>query len=83
MCSSLLLEENFLAGPCFRTEGSQSLGQGWDSVLIGHRFLVKEVYLLSLWARAEPETQGMASVYRALIMRRWFYSHLEPLLGLP
>ena len=36
-----------------------------------------------LWAGAEPETQGMASVYQALIMCRWFYSHLEPLLGLP
>ena len=52
MCSSLLLEENFLAGPCLRTEGSRSLGQGWDSALTGHRFLVKQAHLLSLRAAA-------------------------------
>ena len=48
MHSSLLLKENFLAGPCLRTEGNQSLGHGWDSVLSGHRFLVNQVHLLNL-----------------------------------
>ena len=70
MCSSLLLKENFLAGLCLRTEGNRSLGHGWDSVewtqVSGELGSPSEPLGQlqgepGLWARADPETQGMVS----------------------